>query len=515
MLRDVYWRQYPIDLLSDDKMAYIESLMPEEYRYAPYMFYITALKLADDNGIFDLEDGIIFARLMRVKSRALVFQIANLMRQHKVLYRLSDDTTLMQIADWSYSDKDKSAPRTAEQRREIIAKKIANERARKAAFSQEDFTTDGCAGKCNDIPQSEAPAGKCNAIPQEPAAGSTAPKAYPVPDNITMCKTCEAYNAETKCCTDNRPNACKEHLEKIQEAAANAPRRDFFCADDDKNAKNVGNIQTDNTIHSTDNTVQEVHTTHTQTNTQQLSGYGPIESPPPDNCQTNTAVAEKQNTSTQKPTEMQTPNDATSGEEISTLAAQALQITSVSVEEDADSELFAYLEDFFVKNCLGFDKKKAAYSLNQLCEKIKSVSDEVNPPVEVAGVLCSEFKKMCDGQREKYWKGQALLPSYMIKTRCWMELMQYAGKILATNSASNKFTQSWEKTVAEYEAEKGQISDAVREEYLKYNIDPDAPNANYQLLSAKSREQEEMRKAKEVEDEAAAAEESEHGFEIF
>ena len=47
MLRDVYWRQYPIDLLSDDKMTYIESFMPEEYKYAPYMFYITALKIDD------------------------------------------------------------------------------------------------------------------------------------------------------------------------------------------------------------------------------------------------------------------------------------------------------------------------------------------------------------------------------------------------------------------------------------------------------------------------------------
>lgn len=469
MLRDVYWRQYPIDLLSDDKMTYIESFMPEEYKYAPYMFYITALKLADDNGIFDLEDGIIFARLMRVKSRALVFQIANLMRQHKVMYRLSDDTMLMQIADWTYSDK---KVRTAEERRRIVADKIAKERAKKAAYSQEDFTADGCAGKCNDIPQSEAPAEKCNAIPQAPAAESAAP-----------------------------------------EAAAAAPRQAFLCPDDDKNAKNVVTLQTDSTIHSTDNTIQEEQT-HTQTNTQLAAGYAQLESAPPAASPDTTAVAEKQNTPTQKPTEMQTLNDANSGEDVSTLAAQALQITSVS-DEDADSELFAYLQDFFVKNCYGFDTKKAAYSLNQLCEKIKSVSDEVNPPVEVAGVLCSEFKKMCDGQRSEYWKGQALLPSFMIKTRCWMELMQYAGKILATNSASNKFTQSWEKAVAEYEAEKSKVSDAVREEYLKYNIDPDAPDANKLLLIAKSREQEELRKAKEVEEEAAAAEESEHGFEIF
>ena len=224
---------------------------------------------------------------------------------------------------------------------------------------------------------------------------------------------------------------------------------------------------------------------------------------------------EKQNNQTQKPTEMQTPNDATGNRLTMSLAEEALQAAQGNVEENADSALFAYLEDFFVKNCYGFDKKKAAYSLNQLCEKIKSVSDDKNPPVEVAGVLCGEFKKMCDGQRSEYWKGQALLPSFMIKTRCWMELMQYAGKILATSSACNKFTESWQKAAAEYEAEKDQISDAVRAECLKYNINPDAPDANFQLIRAKSQEQEELRKAKEVEEEAAAAEESAHGFEIF
>ena len=90
MLRDVYWRQYPIDLLNDEKMGYIESLMPTGYEYAPYMYYITALKLADDDGIYDLGDGIIFARLMRVQNPELVFFVTNLMRQYKIIYRLSD-----------------------------------------------------------------------------------------------------------------------------------------------------------------------------------------------------------------------------------------------------------------------------------------------------------------------------------------------------------------------------------------------------------------------------------------
>ena len=107
MLKDIYWRRYPIDLLNDDKMLYIESLMPEKLKYAPYMFYITALKLADDDGVFDLEDGVIFARLMRVPDVQIVFEVANLMRQRKVIYRLLDDSNYCGLTDWEYAKNEK------------------------------------------------------------------------------------------------------------------------------------------------------------------------------------------------------------------------------------------------------------------------------------------------------------------------------------------------------------------------------------------------------------------------
>ena len=96
--------------------------------------------------------------------------------------------------------------------------------------------------------------------------------------------------------------------------------------------------------------------------------------------------------------------------------------------------------------------------------------------------------------------------------------MQYAGKILATNNASNKFMAEAQKAEADYKAEQSQISVAMRDEYLKYNINPDAPDANFQLIRAKSIEQEELRKAKEVEAEAIAAADAEtsaQGFDIF
>lgn len=462
MLENVYWRQYPVNLLSDDKMACVEAMLPEEQKHIPYMIYIAALKLCDNDGIFDLDDGVVMARLTRVNDVSVIFNVINLMRQRHILYRVFDDAMLCGFVEWSYSDK-KSVP--IEERRRRVAERIKQEQAR--AGVNKDFTLPG----------------KKQLAPME---AETAPQAgdFLRPENDKKAE-----------------NVVNERM-------------------DDKNAKNVVTLQTvqDNTVHSTTQTnIQDSINTHTQ---QQATGSGLLESPPPVTCQDTNAVGveniQNQNTETANTL---TEGDASAGEAVSSLAAMALQEARESVENSDTASLIGYLNDFFVKNCYGgYDKSKSAGAINTLAGKILELSDEVNPPGTVAGLLCSEFKRMCDGQRAKYWKGQALLPAYMIKTRCWMELMQYAGKILASNKAQNKFTESWEKAEKEFREEQGLISDAVRAEYIKYNINPDDANANYLLLQAKSREQEELRKAKEVEAEAQAAadaEISQQGFEIF
>jgi hypothetical protein len=108
-----------------------------------------------------------------------------------------------------------------------------------------------------------------------------------------------------------------------------------------------------------------------------------------------------------------------------------------------------------------------------------------------------------------------LLPANMIKDRAWYELVQYAGKILATNTNSEKFIQAAKKAQEECEAEKELIGDAMREEYLKYNINPLDPNAQKLLLMAKSREAEaERERNAEIDAEAERKAEDEE-FEIF
>lgn len=443
MLRDVYWRQYPIDLLNDEKMGYIESQMSAGYEYAPYMYYITALKLADDDGIYDLDDGIIFARLMRVNDIQLVFDVTNLMRKYKIIYRLSDDSQLCGIVDWTYSDKKK---RTLAERKQAAANAIERERAK--SMSTKDFIPAGCAGKCNDIPQSEACAGKCNDIPQgpgnKPQCEAQPPAVFFMPED-----------------DKNRKNV-------------------VINADDDKNAENVTDIQTN----STDNTVQEEHTnTHTQ---QQTPACGPNLGPTASVCQDSIpAVADTQNSETEKQTDNK---DAASSGDITMLAQQAMSIASGETEKK-DTALFDYLNDFFVKNCYGYKPKQSASAIQRLAAEVNKLSDEVNPAVEVAAVLCGEYKKMCDGARSDYWKGQPILPAYMIKPRCWMELLQYAGKILATKTNQNKFAQAMAEAREKVNAEREDVEQWMNEEYAKYGIDPASSTAQIELIRAKNLEQ--------------------------
>lgn len=453
MLRDVYWRQYPIDLLSDDKMACVEAMLPDEQKHIPYMIYIAALKLCDDNGVFDLDDGVVMARLTRVKDVRVIFDVVNLMRQRKILFRLFDKSTLCGLVDWTYSDK---KPRTIEERRRLVAERIQKEQAR--AGVDKDFTMPG----------------------EEPAAPQ-----------------------------QSAPVAAASTAASRQEAETAPAPQDFLCAENDKNAENVvisgmDDKNAKNVVSTQYSTVQDNKTEQTniqdiQTNThtqQQVPSSGRVIGPPLETCQDTNAVGVKKNTKTQN---INTDGDASGADDISTLAEQAWSETQGSDEGKDTGELVDYLNDFFVKNCYGFKKNQSAAAIKTLVSEIMQLSDDVNPPETVASVLCSEFKKLCEGQREEYWKGTPLLPAYMIKPRILAEIIQHAGKILATAQNEKKFLEAAKKAEEEYNAEADIVSVAMREEYLKYNIDPDDPNAAKLIIAAKAKEQAAIKKAEDEE----------------
>ncbi|MBO7712188.1 MAG: hypothetical protein J6S85_01395, partial [Methanobrevibacter sp.] len=231
MLRDVYWRKFPIDLLNDDKMTYIESLMPEKYKYAPYMFYITALKMADDNGIFDLEDGVIFARLMRVKDIDIVFECADLMIARKIIYRLFDDSNYCGLVDWEYPGNQKN--KTLEQRRQIVAMQI--EEAEKKNHSEKKFR---CVGTRNDVPQSESCAGQYNDIPQATERNSapqnsvfSCPENDKIGENVAQNRMDDKIGENVAPYRENRKDREREQKEKETEQKEQKEKREqIFCS---------------------------------------------------------------------------------------------------------------------------------------------------------------------------------------------------------------------------------------------------------------------------------------------
>jgi hypothetical protein len=213
-----------------------------------------------------------------------------------------------------------------------------------------------------------------------------------------------------------------------------------------------------------------------------------MKGPPADVCQNSIpAVAEIQNSETENQTDSEQANCS---DEVSMLVDEAMSQGEKTTEKK-DTALLDYLNDFFVKNCYGYKPKQSASAIQKLTAEIEKLSDEVNPAVDVAAVLCGEYKKMCEGARTEYWKGQPILPAYMLKPRCWMELLQYAGKILATKTNQNKFEQAMAEAREKVDAERGEVAQWMNEECAKYGIDPASPTAQAELIRAKSLEQKE------------------------
>lgn len=132
---EMTWRKMPRTVFTDPNFDYIASCLPKEYESAPYMFYLVALSVADDDGIFDLEDGIIFSRLMHIDNTEIVFKIANLMMKRKIITR-NGNTTICMLTNWEYSIREK--PRTLAERRVVVQKQI--EAA--AAMQNKEFSLD-------------------------------------------------------------------------------------------------------------------------------------------------------------------------------------------------------------------------------------------------------------------------------------------------------------------------------------------------------------------------------------
>lgn len=483
MLSDLTWRKYPLDLLMNENMAVVEAAMPKGFEYAPYMFYITALKKADNDGVFDLEDGVIFARLMRVENIEVVFLVANLMQQRHLIYRINGECNKCGLVDWEYPKNEK--PRTIAERRAIVEKQI-----------QEAKNVRICTEPLAVLKNSKPVAGPEElAALENPELTGLENAAQLTPDNAGVF-TAPKMDGNF-ICPENDKNAENVVIEKM----------------DDKNTKNVvKNFDTEREREKRDYTdTEEKEKTHTLDKTERLEKESVLACAkfPIDFATAKTEKTAMAGEKSQDVTDSQ--NLETDGgiggssEELGTEVEKAMTQGESDEGMTDGGSCKDYLNKFFVENCYGFVAKKSAWAMNKLAAEIDALADEENPSETIAALICAEFKRMHDGKVSDYFKDYPMRPSYMLKPRAWEHLMTYAAKILARNKGQNNFLKAAQKAKTDYEAERESVDVALADEYAKYGIDPADPNKATKIIQAKAQEQSQV----------AYSEETASGIDIF
>ena len=132
MLNDLAWRKVPRNIIRNKDLDYISSLMPERLTAAPMLLYFIMYCKADDDGVVDLEDGVIYSRLTHIATPREVLDIAALMTRRKLLIPVMDGTNVYLIDDWDIPMRPGTKPaRTMEERRANVAAKIRAEQEHK------------------------------------------------------------------------------------------------------------------------------------------------------------------------------------------------------------------------------------------------------------------------------------------------------------------------------------------------------------------------------------------------
>lgn len=424
MLCDVTWRKMPLDILTNEAMQYVESQMPKGYEYAPFMFYQAALKKAGDDGEFDLEDGVIFARLMRVPDVSFVFKVANEMAKRRIIYHVQAGSNKCLLADWEYSKG--SQPRTLAERRAVVARQIEQKKA--MPIIQEEFAP------------IEAP---INAL---------------TPENSSFC----VYDDK------NTKNVVKNVNDDI--STENVTKKNSIEREKEREIRER-DTHTEREIES----VREREGVETSA--------GATESPATVTTPEKKAVARKN-----KKAEPQKEQSSDSDSAIydSSLADEALQSQKTEKVVGNFQEIESVLEAFFLNFSFGYNIKKGRPQIEDLAKRIAELeTPEISGP-KVAKALCDSFKQMHD--EPGTWKDIPLLPLYMAKDSVWSYLLAVVGKKLVKGKKKNTFLEKSKEYEAQADQEREELIAKTDSEYAKYGIDPKDPARFMKLQKVKNAE---------------------------
>lgn len=431
-VEDLPWRKFPRDAISNVKIRFIQKQLTPHLRHGALLFFTTAYCLADDYGVIDIEDGLVFADAMDIDNPDDVFVIANLFASRGIMDKITE--RIFMFVDWDTPNRDRTirAPLTAAQRRAAVEAQL---RQKEEAI-----------GKVSDASQKNA---------QDVATES---------EKMSLHGTCSdkkresvATHREIREKTDKR--AQKEEKEKKERHTQEAARlaHDALCA------------------HSAPCAIAQALTPDEKREREKERATEPGE---------NQERFEKQEAGKSEmpdTSEKDTKTEITNGREGRKDRAAAVRSGGIGQEY---LDTLQVLQDFFAKyNPMGYQNKdEQIKALIELTHRMVALSDKANTGEIIAINFCRCFKKLVE--QHQYYKDMPILPSNLLKNGVFSILLGDVGRILQPKGVS--WQRHYDKMVAE--SAKGKqvysYSDFLAAQCKQYNVNPDAPDYIQQLLAA-------------------------------
>lgn len=399
MADELAWRKFPRNAARDENLDYIAYLLGDKAPQA-LLFFTIMYCICDDDGVFDLEDGIIFSRMMKTGTPDDVFHVASLMEKRRIIVRCIDHVYM--IRNWDAPQRTSNFGRTArtmEERRAAVAKKIAEERRKNPEAEPDDFF-----------------------------------------------------------CLENDKNANFVVTERERERETDRP-------EETERTQREENLETER---------KETHTEGVVT--APISGASTT--PSEESVIKNTDPEEKA-----RPIE-QPEEKVSTGKMLAGIAAEVYEVRQ-HYDQEKRRQLLCQLNDFFAKNCLGYDRQRYTGHVSEIADRIFRLATEKNPAEMVAAIMTSQFVAL--SHNDGYFKDIPISPDNLLKPGVYAHVLNNAGRILLTKDQDKTTWQAETEKYMQNAAENHAVVDNwLEEECLKYGIDPHDPQRQVELMRAKA-----------------------------
>lgn len=423
------WAKIPTDLLENKLMFQAERHLPESLNYVPVLFYLAGATKADDDGIFDIDNGLEFASLCKVKSPENIFKVAAVMVQARIFAHVPN-TSFYIFTEWEYATR--QTARTLSYRFDL-AKKKAQQKATENSYFYGDNLE---------------PSTKIDNLVNN--------------NNYTENKNLNTKQSEVNECF-NTIQGEKTANDRIEEIREDKNRQDKIISDEIKNTHTrIDGVVQDETEKSRgflgnpqDFSAQENKKSDEIIQNQKIMSVPSWEIVP--------------NSENEKPVEVQNQEKQ-----------EATFVPTKTIKT---------LGDFFKQNNVAYNELKGskiveqiAYELSQSCKN----DDETNV---LAERFCKEFKAMHDAPETDHWHNIPLMPAYMIKDVVWAQLNSRVTRIYGSVSNQNQNPNTVEQAKKDYAEHIQDLQSSCNSqdaEYIRLGIDPEDPNRIQKMLIKKA-----------------------------